>query len=64
MSWQGDARCAGMDVNIFYPTSGQSSERAKRICEACPVRVQCLNHALRTNERHGVWGGMSPRERR
>ena len=49
---------------IFFPEKGGSSREAKRICSECPVRIECLNYALRRDERYGVWGGMSERERR
>lgn len=35
----------------------------KRVCDGCPVRVECLDYALTANEREGVWGGLTPRER-
>lgn len=38
-------------------------EIAKWLCRRCPVRVECLDHALRNNEMYGVWGGLTPRER-
>jgi WhiB family redox-sensing transcriptional regulator len=49
---------------VFFPEKGGSSREAKRICSECPVRIECLNYALRRDERYGVWGGMSERERR
>ncbi len=52
------------DPEIFFPEKGGSSREAKRICSECPVRIECLNYALRRDERYGVWGGMSERERR
>lgn len=67
MSWRDEAACSGMDVNIFYPEQGAGmpqTKRAKAICARCPVRIECLNDALARNERYGVWGGMSERERR
>jgi WhiB family redox-sensing transcriptional regulator len=65
MPWVEEAACAGMeDPSIFFPRKGGSSAPAKRICDQCPVRIQCLNEALHRPERHGVWGGMSERERR
>ena len=64
VSWRDEAVCAGMDVNIFYPEKGGKDTKAKAICTKCPVRIECLNDALARNERFGVWGGMSERERR
>src|SRR5438874_5929158 len=62
--WQDRARCREYDPEIFFPEKGGSSREAKRICAECPVRIECLNYALRRDERYGVWGGMSERERR
>ncbi|MGH9876943.1 MAG: WhiB family transcriptional regulator [Nitrososphaerales archaeon] len=66
MNWQEQARCAvpNVDPEIFYPEKGANANQAKKICRECPVMVQCLNHAILRDERHGVWGGMSERERR
>ncbi|HEY1331348.1 MAG TPA: WhiB family transcriptional regulator [Actinomycetota bacterium] len=62
--WQERARCREHDPEVFFPEKGGSSREAKRICADCPVRIECLNYALRRDERYGVWGGMSERERR
>ena len=62
--WQEQARCREHDPELFFPEKGGSSREAKRICSECPVRIECLNYALRRDERYGVWGGMSERERR
>src|SRR2546429_7350062 len=62
--WQERARCREHDPEVFFPEKGGSSREAKRICSECPVRIECLNYALRRDERYGVWGGMSERERR
>lgn len=62
--WMDRAICAQTDPEAFYPDVGESSYPAKAICRRCPVIVECLGHALNTNERHGIWGGTTPRERR
>lgn len=62
--WQEKALCRDQDVTIFFPEKGESSRAAKKICARCPVRIECLNYALRNGERYGVWGGTSERERR
>lgn len=64
--WRQRADCRGADPDIFFPEKGQgrnSSARAKAICRNCPVLQRCLKEALNSNERFGVWGGMSTRER-
>ena len=37
--------------------------RAKAICARCPVIGECATYALVAGERHGVWGGLSERDR-
>lgn len=43
---------------------GAHQNRVKRICKGCPVLPECLAEALDNNDEHGVWGGMTVRERR
>lgn len=62
--WRKDAACGGMPSEVFFPERGQTTEAAKKVCRRCPVRLECLEFALSTHERHGVWGGMALRERR
>lgn len=63
-SWMEQALCKQADPEMFYPEKGGATSAAKRICRACPVRQECLNHALDHDERFGIWGGLSERERR
>jgi WhiB family redox-sensing transcriptional regulator len=58
------ALCAQTDPDLFFPEKNGSSDPARRICAVCPVRAECLEFALANKEAHGVWGGMSPAERR
>lgn len=62
--WQAFALCAQVDPEMFFPEKGQSSAPAKRVCMGCEVRTECLEDALRNDERYGVRGGKSERERR
>ncbi|MDQ5816234.1 MAG: WhiB family transcriptional regulator [Actinomycetota bacterium] len=56
--------CVGApDPDLWFPERGQSAEPARRICARCPVRPECLHWALEKDEL-GVWGGLSPRERK
>jgi WhiB family redox-sensing transcriptional regulator len=64
MEWQERALCAQTDPEAFFPEKGGSTREAKRICSGCEVRVECLEYALANDERFGIWGGMSERERR
>lgn len=57
--WMLDGLCRGVrDRTIFFPTKPNTSagRRAKRVCEKCPVRVDCYKYAMSNNEL-GVWGG-------
>lgn len=64
LGWQDDALCAQTDPEAFFPDKGGSTAAAKRVCGACPVRLACLDYALDTEQRFGIWGGLSERERR
>ncbi len=61
--WMDDALCAQTDPELFTPDKGGSNRDAKRVCGSCEVRAQCLEWALRNNERTGIYGGLSARER-
>lgn len=62
--WQERALCAQTDPEAFFPEKGGSTREAKRICQGCEVRDACLEYALAHDERFGIWGGLSERERR
>ncbi len=64
LSWQEQALCAQTDPEAFFPEKGGSTREAKRICVGCDVRGECLEYALGQDERFGIWGGLSERERR
>ncbi|WP_371151698.1 WhiB family transcriptional regulator [Buchananella felis] len=63
-AWRDLALCAQTDPDAFYPEKGGSTLPAKAVCANCEVRQQCLEFALENDERFGIWGGMSDRERR
>lgn len=68
-SWRRSAICRDTDPELFFPigTTGQALlqiERAKLVCDECPVKVECLEYAISTNQDTGVWGGTSEDERR
>jgi WhiB family transcriptional regulator, redox-sensing transcriptional regulator len=62
--WLDRAACLQADPDASYPEKGGSSRAAKRVCHTCPVQTDCLSYALANDERFGIWGGMSERERR
>ena len=64
LAWQTDSLCAQTDPEAFFPEKGGSTRDAKKICASCEVRQHCLEYALENDERFGIWGGLSERERR
>lgn len=69
--WREDALCLDTPTHIFFPVGrGTGEERwdaAKAICRGCKVKKQCLNLVIKLEEhddRWGVFGGLSPMERR
>src|SRR5699024_4812944 len=64
LSWQERSLCAQTDPEAFFPEKGGSTREAKKVCTGCEVRQECLEYALEHDERFGIWGGLSERERR
>lgn len=64
LAWQDRALCAQTDPEAFFPEKGGSTREAKKVCNGCEVRGECLDYALANDERFGIWGGLSERERR
>ena len=64
LEWQQRALCAQTDPEAFFPEKGGSTREAKRVCSSCDVAAKCLDYALANDERFGIWGGYSERERR
>lgn len=62
--WYPQAKCKGMDSNLFFPERGNPAYAAYDTCATCPVRSDCRQHALDTGEHNGIWGATSERERR
>ncbi len=62
--WQERSLCAETDPEAFFPEKGGSTREAKAVCLSCEVRQECLEYALENDERFGIWGGLSERERR
>ena len=64
--WRDRAACRkpGVNPELFFPAKGVNARPAKRVCALCPVRQACLSWALQAGERHGIWGGVSARDRR
>lgn len=69
--WQEHAECQNLGTDRFFHPAGERGEErsvrdeaAKEVCAQCPVRTECLRHALRVREPYGVWGGLTEEERR
>lgn len=61
--WRDDALCSGRDTEVFFPEDDQPAIIAKSICRRCPVRADCLAHAVEHGERYGIWGGFTEHAR-
>ena len=62
--WADSAACRGHDPELFYPPRGEViSREAYLLCSSCPVRSECLDHAVR-HESIGYWAGTSALERK
>ena len=62
--WQDRAACKRIQVELFFPPAEQEADDAKAVCATCEVRQPCLEFAIAAGERFGVWGGLTPQERR
>tara|TARA_Y100001949_G_scaffold112686_1_gene95426 strand:+ start:904 stop:1272 length:369 start_codon:yes stop_codon:yes gene_type:complete len=63
-SWSEKALCKNLDTSNFFPKRGEATAPIKLVCGACPVVKPCLEYAMKSSEKFGVWGGTSERERR
>ena len=66
--WRAASACLDADLDMFFPVAvgtaaNQQVSRALRICEECPVTQQCLDFAMRSGEKDGIWGGTTPEQR-
>lgn len=70
--WMGRAACRDLDPALFFPQRNEMDDKAgneyapeaRAACAGCPVAAECLMYALNNGERHGLWGGKSPKQRR
>ena len=59
--WRSYAACKGViETELFYISA--KTKELKEFCETCPVKPDCLEYALLTDQ-YGIWGGMSDLER-
>jgi WhiB family redox-sensing transcriptional regulator len=72
IEWAEQGACRSADPSIFFaPSNGETKaerlrreDAAKAVCQKCPVRPHCLEHAIANDERYGIWGGLTDGERR
>lgn len=67
--WREDAACRNTNPDLFFPVGKtidavEETSAAIALCRRCPVREQCLEYAMVTNQRDGIWGAMSEDDRR
>jgi WhiB family transcriptional regulator, redox-sensing transcriptional regulator len=62
--WQADAACHDADAELFFSLDEARQQEALAMCAECPVRRECLEHALANGEQYGIWGGLREGERR
>ena len=63
-SWQAEAACHDADAELFFSLEEGDQQQALAICASCPVRRECLEHAIAQGEQYGIWGGTREGERR
>ncbi|MGW0485777.1 WhiB family transcriptional regulator [Nonomuraea sp. NPDC003214] len=73
-NWRQEAACADVPTYVFYDDKERLPDgrrrprydeaKAKRICAGCPVAVECLDDALRRNDKHGMHGGLNEAEKK
>lgn len=61
--WRADGLCAKRDPDLWFAVGALEHKQAKGICRGCPVRFECLSYAMDHPVDHGIWGGMTERER-
>ena len=70
MNWRIRAACRYEDPDLFFSSEGDRGQHsrdrvdeAKRVCNRCPVKSECLGDALRRDDRYAIAGGLTPSER-
>lgn len=63
-SWMDRRECADADPELFHSLKRTEANEAKRFCERCPVRRDCLEYAIDMRIVYGIWGGLGYERRR
>jgi len=62
--WKERGACHGRNDDAMFPDSNREQKVAAQFCQLrCEVQTECLSYALEADERWGVWGGTTERER-
>jgi hypothetical protein len=59
-----DASCVNTPKVNFFPGRGESTKEAKAVCAKCLNQDECLEFALNSPDKFGIWGGLSEKQRR
>jgi WhiB family redox-sensing transcriptional regulator len=67
-NWRAASACLNADPDMFFPVAVSTAaskqvSRALRLCQECTVRQHCLDFAMQSGEKDGIWGGTTPEER-
>jgi WhiB family redox-sensing transcriptional regulator len=62
--WMEKALCAQTDPEVFFPDKGDNRTDGRDVCARCDVREECAIYALVNREQHGIWGGLTLKDRR
>lgn len=69
-AWMDDAACRVAPIDLWYDPDHERPEArdarveaARSICDACPVRSECLETSIVNLEPYGIWGGLTYGER-
>jgi WhiB family redox-sensing transcriptional regulator len=67
-NWRAASACLNADPDLFFPVAvgnavSKQVSRALRLCQECTVRQHCLDFAMQSGEKDGIWGGTTPEER-
>jgi WhiB family transcriptional regulator, redox-sensing transcriptional regulator len=63
-TWQELAACRDADADLFFATDESRRQEALTLCASCPVRSECLEHAIVNRETYGIWGGADEHDRK
>lgn len=62
--WSSKSLCAQTDPELFFVDRVSDIRMAQKLCDLCSVKAKCFEEAIKFDQRFGVWGGASEKERR